>query len=161
MSTYVTVCGWRTGGGGRWRFSPFTPSGLKSGLECREGSRRRKVKKMKKLLVFSLCLVLLTIYTGRNLLTRTDACLYRTLIKRNICLIQSDCFSVHLVTQMRKMWDNQGIFLCVDFNLSFVVWLYFDAKFLRDVSYLPLHSCIHLPTLQILHLLAQLIFCRL
>ncbi|XP_074521553.1 uncharacterized protein C17orf67 homolog [Halichoeres trimaculatus] len=54
----------RTAGGGGE--PPFTLSGLWLGPQSRQGSSRGKVKKMKKLVVFLLCLVLLTVYTDAN-----------------------------------------------------------------------------------------------
>ncbi|XP_034543797.1 uncharacterized protein C17orf67 homolog isoform X2 [Notolabrus celidotus] len=53
--------------------SPFTPPGLLSGPQSREGLSRGKVKKMKKLVVFLLCLVLLTVYTDANPIITEDS----------------------------------------------------------------------------------------
>lgn len=63
------LCGWRAGGGGRGGESPllFTSSGLWSGPHSTEGSGRKKVTTMKKLVVFLLCVVLLTTYTGKEM----------------------------------------------------------------------------------------------
>lgn len=56
-------------GGGEYDLSPLTPTSLGFAWDLRAGSLQaeEKVKKMKKLVVFLLCVALLAVYTGQYL----------------------------------------------------------------------------------------------
>ena len=119
-SMSVRVCGWGAGGKRRRRrrIFPLHPHWtLVSISEQRRLGQEKQVKEMKKLVVSLLCLVLLTLYTGRKLsgicLKRTICCHHEPcrgiLNQKKTLLYFAPCFcKSEWVSTFRSLWSEKG-----------------------------------------------------